>query len=410
MKHIKMKGLLIIGMMVLAIGNAAGSMLFGVAGTAGVLCLTQFLPKVTNVNIMGTTYTEVDAIAKWAGLYSKKMFSQMLNQLDIFKDLNVDRLVSRHGKLLPKFMAQGGLRPLNTNITSNGPNQRKWSGRKLFVWDAMKIFNVKPDDLISSFQSDMLAPGAIQVPFAQWFWEKEMEKLASEVNDNFYFAESTEGALPFDNGAAYTYSATVPQYVTFGELEDIYKLKATTTAGQTPLSHSAKWEKFNQKGICNGPGTIIAREITASKITPIVTGAITSSNALDKIELMYSSMTVPHRNKGGIVFMSPDVYRKYLDHERTKYVNTVASPDFGDGKKYVYGTGKKWELKECSWMGSSQRIIMTQFENMTVGTNLQANPGITKSVETLHGTDSVSKFLLGFEIADLENFYCNDQA
>jgi hypothetical protein len=61
-------------------------------------------------------------------------------------------------------------------------------------------------------------------------------------------------------------------------------------------------------------------------------------------------------------------------------------------------------------MGSSQRIIMTQFENMTVGTNLQANPGITKSVETLHGTDSVSKFLLGFEIADLENFYCNDQA
>ena len=396
--------------MVLAIGNAAGSMLFGVAGTAGVLSLSQFLPQVTNMNIMGTTYTEVDAIAKWAGLYSKKMFSQMLNQLDIFKDLNVDRLVSRHGKLLPKFMAQGGLRPLNTNITSNGPNQRKWSGRKLFVWDAMKIFNVKPDDLISSFQSDMLAPGAIQVPFAQWFWEKEMEKLASEVNDNFYLAESTEGALPFDNGAAYTFSATAPQYVTFGELEDIYKLKATTTAGQTPLTHAAKWEKFNQKGICNGPGTIIAREITASKITPIVTGAITSSNALDKVELMYNSMTVPHRNKGGIVFMSPDVYRKYLDHERTKYGNTVASPDFGDGKKYVYGTGKKWELKECSWMGSSQRIIMTQFENMTVGTNLQANPGITKSVENLHGTDSVSKFLLGFEISDLENFYCNDQA
>jgi hypothetical protein len=410
MKQIKMKGLLIIGMMVLAIGNAAGSMLFGVAGTAGVLSLSQFLPQVTNMNIMGTTYTEVDAIAKWAGLYSKKMFSQMLNQLDIFKDLNVDRLVSRHGKLLPKFMAQGGLRPLNTNITSNGPNQRKWSGRKLFVWDAMKIFNVKPDDLISSFQSDMLAPGAIQVPFAQWFWEKEMEKLASEVNDNFYLAESTEGALPFDNGAAYTFSATAPQYVTFGELEDIYKLKATTTAGQTPLTHAAKWEKFNQKGICNGPGTIIAREITASKITPIVTGAITSSNALDKVELMYNSMTVPHRNKGGIVFMSPDVYRKYLDHERTKYGNTVASPDFGDGKKYVYGTGKKWELKECSWMGSSQRIIMTQFENMTVGTNLQANPGITKSVENLHGTDSVSKFLLGFEISDLENFYCNDQA
>lgn len=410
MKANRIKGLLIIGMMVMAIGNAAGSVLFGVVGTAGVLTLSQFLPAVSNINVMGTTYTEVQAIAKWAGMYSKKMTMQMLNSLDIFKDLNSDRMVSRQGKLLPKFKAQGGLRPLNINITSNGANQRQWSGRKLFVWDGMKIFNIRPDELIGSFQSDMLAPGAVQIPFAQWVWEREMEKLASEINDNFYLAENTESRTPFDAGIAYTYSATTPQYITYGPFEDVYKLKATTTAGQTPETHPAKWELFNAKGICDGPGTIIAREITAGNLTPIVTGAITDANALDKIELMYTGMTVAHQNAGGVVFVGPDVYRKYLNQERTKYGNTVSSPDFGDGKKYIYGTGKKWEIRQCSWMGSSQRIIMTQFENTQVGTNLADTPGITKSVEVLHGTDSVSKFLLGFQFADLENLYVNDQA
>jgi len=84
--------------------------------------------------------------------------------------------------------------------------------------------------------------------------------------------------------------------------------------------------------------------------------------------------------------------------------------DSGDGKMYVWGSGKKWEVRECSWMGSSQRIIMTQFDNMIVGTNIAATPGITKTVETLHGYKSVAKFLIGSEIADLENLYVNDQA
>jgi hypothetical protein len=61
-------------------------------------------------------------------------------------------------------------------------------------------------------------------------------------------------------------------------------------------------------------------------------------------------------------------------------------------------------------MGSSQRIIMTQFDNLIVGTNLAGSPGITKTVDTLHGYKSVAKFLIGSQISDLENLYVNDQA
>lgn len=400
--------LMVIMVISTAFASATGANVFAVgACLTGGLAMVPIMPGVAYT----TPTTEIAAIAKWAGLYSKQFLGQMLNGLDIYQDLAVDRMVSRHGKLLPKFTAQGGLRPLNTNIESNGAAERSWSGRKLFVYDAMKIFTIVPEDLIPSFQSDMLAPGAKEIPFAQWVWMKEMEKLASEINDNFYFADYAGDATAYDSGTAYTYSAGTPTYKTFGDLSDIYKLLSTTTAGQSPATHPAKWLKVNASAIATGPGTIIAKEIAASTLSVVsaASGAITSSNYLDKEEAMFKSMTVAHRNKGGLVRLSPDLYKKRLDHMKTAYPMELGK-DSGDGKMYVWGSGKKWEVRECSWMGSSQRIIMTQFDNMIIGTNIAATPGITKTVETLHGYKSVAKFLIGSEIADLENLYVNDQS
>jgi|NOAtaT_7_FD_contig_71_3466616_length_2517_multi_5_in_0_out_0_3 hypothetical protein len=404
----KIIGLLLLGIISSIVSQATGFNLF--LSTALVGGLAYFSQPLHGLTLMGPGSTEITAIAKWAGMYSKQFLSQMLNGLDLLKDMSVDRQVSRHGKLLPKFKAQAGLRPLDTSVNARDGGEREWSGRKLFVYDAMKIFSIIPDDLISSFQSDMLAPGATQIPFAQWVWQKEMEKLSAEINDNSYLAEYAGDAALFNAASVYTFSASVPVYVKFGPLRDIYKLLSTTTAGQSPDTHPAKWQKINASAIATGIGTIIAKEIAASALTPITTGAITNTNALTKVEQMYNAMTVPHKNKGGVIRVSPDVYRKYVEHERSVYGNTVSSPEFGDGKKYVYGTGKKWELRECTWMGASQRIIMTQFENIAFGTNLVDMPGITKTVETLHGYDAVAKFLVGFEIADLENLYVNDQA
>lgn len=402
-------GLLLLGIISSIVSNATGlNLYFSTALVGGIAYFTK--PVYTGLYTMDPGSTNVSAIAKWAGMYSKQFLAQMLNSLDLLKDMSVDRMVSRHGKLMPKFTAQGGLRPLDTSVNSRGGVEREWSGRKLFVYDAMKIFSIVPDDLIESFQSDMLAPGATQIPFAQWVWQHEMNKLAAEINESSYLAEYAGNAPLFNAATVYTFAAATPVYVKFGPLRDIYKLLSTTTAGQSPDTHPAKWQKINASAIANGIGTILAKEISASAIAPVATGAITNANALTKFEQMYNAMTVPHKNKGGVVRVSPDVYRKYIEHERSIYGNTVASPEFGDGKKYIYGTGKKWEIRECTWMNASQRIIMTQFDNLAFGTNLVGIPGITKTVETLHGYDSVAKFLIGFEIADLENLYVNDQA
>ncbi|MFA6261076.1 MAG: hypothetical protein WC760_06390 [Bacteroidia bacterium] len=405
-----MKKVIIALVLILGIGLAFANQtgIHPALSILGVTALASLASPMQGVITMGPS-TDVAAIAKWAGLNSKKMLAQMLNDLDIFKDMAVDRMVSRHGKLLPKFTAQGGLRPLNYNVETRAGTQRNWSGRKLFVYDAMKIFDIVPDELLESFMSDMMVPGAIQIPFAQWVWQKEMAKLAAEINDNSYLADYGGDAAAWDAGAEYTYDAAVPQYKTFGDDEDIYKLLADTTAGQSPTTHPAKWSKVNESVTCTGIGTLIADEITAANITPITTGAISASNALDKLEVMYNDMTAAHRKVGGIVRVGPDVFRHYINHERDVFGATATSQT-GDGRKYLYGTGNKWEVRECNWMGASGRVIMTQFDNLIGGTNLVEMPGVTKTIETLHGTKSVSKFLIGFEIADLENLYVNDQA
>lgn len=412
-------GKILKGLLTLLFASLVGAIVlsyFGVNPNVGMLCgagtsvLFGLAPMPTNYAFATPVpATEVTAIAKWAGMYSKQMIAQVLNGLDIVNDVAVDRLVSRQGKLLPKFTVQGGLRPLNYNLEETSGKQRSWSGRKLFVYDAMKLFKIIPEELITSFQSAMLAPGAKDMPFAQWVWQAEMDKLASEINDSTYLSEYAGDAADYDAGVAYTYSSTVPKYISYGTEYDIYKLAITTTAGENPISAPTKWTKINTTATCTGFGKKFADEITASTITPITTGALTTTNSFDKIELMYKGMTVAHRNKGGVVRVSPDVFRNYLTHERAIFPYAT-DKNSGDGKKYIYGTGNKWEIRPCSWMGASGRVIMTPFDNLVMGTNLTNNPGLTNVVPTLHGYKAVAKFLIGFEIADLECLYLNDIA
>jgi hypothetical protein len=392
--------------MLIGIGAAPD---FGALGAA-VIGFTAFAASCAIGTVKGVTFTtpvpttDIDSIAKWAGKKSKQMVASVLNGLDIFQDLFVYRNVSRQGVFLPKFTVEAGLRPLDTNVEENGTKERTLSGRILYVYDCMKLFKIIPEEVRESFLSDMLAPGAKDIPMAEWFWQREFEKLDSEINDNFYLSEFHANAADFD--ALDTY--VVGDYIKFTD-SNYYKCIVNTAAGESPTTASAKWTKVNSVVCFNGPAKIIADAITAGKVVPVVTGAITAANCLTKIKDMYRAMPVAVRKKGGKVHVSPDVYQLYLDHEAVVYPNAL-NQNMGDGKKYVYGSGKKWEIVEATWMGSSQRIIFNvQGLNLVVGTNLVTSPGITKVVETLHGYKAVCKFLLGSEISDPEVLFVNDQ-
>lgn len=348
------------------------------------------------------------AITKYAGQFDRQLVSQMLNGLDFLDQVRVMRKASAHGVLLPKMTVSKGIRPLNLNVEDPKGKNRSFSGRKLYIYGGMKIITIVPEEARQTFMDEQLDPNAKELPFAKWVWEKEMEKISQEINDNIYLGKYKGDSADWDAAAAYTGGT---DYVNFGEV--IYKCVTTTTAGQSPTTHPAKWEDVDDAVISEGWGSIIATEITAGNIAGanlITTGAITTANALTKTELMYNGMTSAHRKLGGSFRMGPDLYAAYIEHERTTYPS-AANPNFGDGKKYIYGSSKKWEIEECSWMGDSGRVIVTQKNNLAFGTNLESDMNkIGKTVDTLHGTKSIVKWQQGCEISDLETLYVNDQA
>lgn len=373
---------------------------FATAGPAGI------------VLAMATPATDIEAIAKWAGLYDRNMIAQVLNGLDVFSDLSVDRNVSRQGKLLPKFVAEAGMRPLDTFVETNGRKERSIGGRKLFVYDCMKLFKIVPEEARESFLSDLIAPGAPDLPFAQWFWMREMEKLGSEINDNFYQSEYHADADAWASGDTYS----TGDFVKFTD-DNYYKAIDNTTAGQSPTTHPAKWEEVNGTVCFDGPAKIIADLVTASATNVVTTGAITSSNALEKIEDMYKDMTPAHKKRGGVFWLPTTVFENYMLNKRSVYSGT-ATEDIGDGRQYVYGSRKRWEIKEASWIIGSNRVIIDinlrnqRNSNLTVGSSFAGDraPQIGKIVPTVHGYLTSAKWLMGFQIADAESLYVNDQA
>lgn len=352
------------------------------------------------------TKTTFDTIAKFIGQYDKKLIAQTLNGLDFVNDVRVIRNASLNGTLLPKMTVAKGIRNLNLNVESRDGSHRNWSGRKLMVYGGMKIIDIIPEEVYNTFLSDMMAPGAIQLPFAEWVWTQEFAKIGAEINDSIYSSTYKGDAAAWASGSTYSAGA----YVTFGAESDIWKANASTSAGESPTTHPAKWDKVNESIISTGWGTIIAAEITGGGLTNVTTtGTLSATNVIDKVELMFDDIDEAHRKLGGHFYVSPIVYDWYLKSERTKY-SGVATPDMGAGVKTVYGN-PNWSIKKANWLGTSKRIIATQKDNLVFGTNLVTNmTKAGKTIETLHGSRTVVKWVQGCEISDLETLYVNDQA
>jgi hypothetical protein len=349
---------------------------------------------------------DVTAIKNFAGTYSQQLIARMLNELDIAKDITVMRNV-REPLNLTKFEAANGIRPLNVNVESAKSPGRKFTGRKLEPKGAMKIFHVNPEELRGTWMGEMLDPNAKDVPFAAWIWSKEFEALAAELNDNVYYSRFLADSADFNPAVVYN----VGNHVNFND--DIYRCLSTTTAGQSPASHPARWLEVNATSIVDGPGTIIAQEITAAKLTPVVTGAISNTNAVASLQAVWKAQTIAVRKRGAVIYVSWDVFEKYLTDYDTRFGKGAGIASYIEDETVVYlkGSYKKCQLLPATWMGNSQRIICTPKANFLMGTNdLSDFNKIGKTVDTLHGFKAICKFLLCFNFADLEVLKVNDQA
>lgn len=158
--------------------------------------------------------------------------------------------------------------------------------------------------------------------------------------------------------------------------------------------------------ICDGWGTIIAAEITATNITEVATGAITSANAVTKVEIMADAVDVAMKQKGFRILCSYDVLAKYRIHYRT-----LNGFGFNKNEKGSYQLdGMNAVLTPCAFMGTSQRLVCTYDNNLVFGTDIEQ----VKNYPTPHLNLLRNRILFpaGCQIRDIgaEVFKVNDQA
>lgn len=290
--------------------------------------------------------------------FGGKIFMKNVNEADFMLTADGIAVYKNVSKplALPKLSAVGNPRPYRSQDDTSG-NGVKYTDRVLTAYQSKWDMDFDPEEHRNKYLNDGSIDPA-KVPFWKYCVEQFTKEYLSQINDNTAYLGS-------------------------------YNASGSTAAA-----------------IATGWGTTIAAEITATNLTPVVTGAITTSNAVDKVELVVKDAQVKPwmRKKGMIVYVSFATFDKFVAHYRTlngyQYIPSVNGEYKIDGVNAI--------LKPVSWMGTSSRIIATVVGNLCTG--VDKDNVVVAATARRNIIEARPMFPVGFQIADLEAIVVNDQA
>lgn len=159
---------------------------------------------------------------------------------------------------------------------------------------------------------------------------------------------------------------------------------------------------------------IIADAITATTVTPVATGAITSANAVTKFRDMWATVDKAYKEAGTAILCSHTDYDNFRIHYKDLYHEApVTRPvvDTGyEGIEYELGAGRTMIIP-IPGLGSSRRVLITPLDNLTIG--IDGVNDLNWQVEQDHWSlDLFSAFRMGvqFKTLDAGILVVNDQA
>ncbi len=174
------------------------------------------------------------------------------------------------------------------------------------------------------------------------------------------------------------------------------------------------------KGIYNGAGTtpvatmdgflkIIADEITATNITPVVTGAINSGNVIANLEKVYDALGEAYKNTPTQMLVSPAIFDLYVRAYRGSF---GANNDYaGVARGRVSLDGTLCEVVREPGLAGSQRVICTPKTNLYLGVDTMGeyNLDIQKEKRSIN---VLMDFKAGVQIGQIHGrgLAVNDQA
>lgn len=153
--------------------------------------------------------------------------------------------------------------------------------------------------------------------------------------------------------------------------------------------------------------TIITREIDdLERIVPIATGAITSSNALAKVELFADSIDPLVSDKGGIILCSNTVARYY----KTNYRATFGLTNDQAAKNNVMLDNYNIRLVPINGFGTSQRLVFVTQGNLIHLYDQIISPSSFKVEENRRVVDIMADWHCAIGFNSIQGVFANDQA
>lgn len=251
------------------------------------------------------------------------------------------------------------------------PYQKAWTpkGTGTFSPEILKNrpvkvdFTLEPKALEATWIGYLKTNGSSheEYPFVQYIYERIIEKVARELN-----------------------------YTT---INGVYAAPTPGTAGAAAAAF-------------NGILKIVTDAITATKITPTATGALSTSNIRTKVEQMVDALPTEHRDQELVMLMSPSWARAYFRLNRTDF---GANIDYKAGETTVDFTNVK--IVTPQYMNGSSRMIITPAANLFLledGVNEQEKMIVQANRREL---EVMMDFKRGVGFGIIENYvWTNDQA
>ncbi|QCR23086.1 hypothetical protein [Pontibacter sp. SGAir0037] len=301
---------------------------------------------------------KVDALAAYAGTYQKQLIAQAVNGMDVAQDVTVLPGIKKATQFT-KLTVGSILKPFNSTHQPTA-NALQYSGQILEVKVGKADLLIDTDDYRQIWLSELMKAGVNpnDIPEEKFTWEQVMKAFGAELN----------------NTTAYS---------------GVYN-----ASGNSAID------------VANGFGTILAAAITETKVTPVVTGAITLADAVEQIEAVYKSLPVVYRNMNTVAYMSFNSYDSYCENYAERFGTQPIYNQFG--QLYLRHSAGKCLIKPVTWMGSSGRVIITPKENMIMGTDLLGDANKINTVPDVWTLKAGIAMAVGFQFRDLSAMRVND--
>jgi len=247
---------------------------------------------------------------------------------------------------------------------------------RMEVWDDVKdevpLPNLGIDDLVKPANNTTFTGTASSLNFGARIlkarrWKVDLLLVPGDLEKSWLGSKMKKGTsnvdVPFEQFIMDYIIAKVQENI---RLKALYK-GVYNAAGTTPTD------------IMDGLLTLITAEITATTVVPIVTGAITSANVIDKLELVYDGLGEAYKSVPTQMLVSPTIFDWYVRKYRLDFGGNMDYSGMQVGKVNI--DGSLCTIVREAGFGSSQRVVCTPKQNIVYGVDSIGEENDIKSQE-----------------------------